>query len=218
MNSETLSPWGSTDIGFAIGLKIIPLCLSGGVKSSFLKNEGVMRKLVRCSCNVTSKLYGKKVDLSSAPPLQIAEYINSIKTKQENFELKLEQGNVTFQHIGNSIEDNELDKFLEVLKSRKGTSENKNVFVAELVLEDLGGINASIAHLKNTKVELMDFFVKQYAVAYGTSRGESAEFSNEKCESAVKQVKEYRCGLRQMMADGDSSVARSSGSSGRNVM
>ena len=160
----------------------------------------------------------KKVDLSSAPPLQIAEYINSIKTKQENFELKLAQGNVNFQHILETLEDNELRKILEVLKSRKGTSENKNVFVAELVLEDLGGINASIAHLKNTKVELMDFFVKQYAVAYGTSRGESAEFSNEKCESAVKQVKEYRCGLRQMMAEGDSSVARSSESRGRNVM
>ena len=102
-NYETLSPWGSTDIGFEIGWKIIPSGLSGGVKSSFLKNEGVMRNLVHCSCNVMSKRYGKKVDLSSAPPLQIAEYINSIKTKQENFELKLEQGNVTFQHIGNSI-------------------------------------------------------------------------------------------------------------------
>ena len=37
----------------------------------------------------------------------------------------------------------------------------------------------------------------------GAIRGESAQFSNEKCESAVKQVKEYRHGLRQMMADGD---------------
>ena len=55
-------------------------------------------------------------------------------------------------------------------------------------------------------------------MAYGTIRGESAQFSNEKCESAVKQVKGYRRGLRQMMADGDSSVALSSESSGCNVM
>ena len=78
-----------------------------------------------------------------------------------------------------------MDKILEVLKSRKGTSEDKIAFVADLVLADLGGINASIAHLKNTKAELMDFFVKQYAVAYGTIRGETAQFSNEKRESAV---------------------------------
>ena len=51
----------------------------------------------------------------------------------------------------------------------------------------------------------------------GAIRGESAQFSNEKCESAVKQVKEYRHGLRQMMADGDFFVARSSESSGCNV-
>ena len=67
-----------------------------------MKNEDAMRKLVRCFCDVMSKRYGKKVEVSSAPPLQIAEYINSIKTKKENFELKLEQGNVNFQHIGNS--------------------------------------------------------------------------------------------------------------------
>ena len=33
------------------------------------------------------------------PPLQIAEYINSIKTKQENFELKLEQSNPWVPHV-----------------------------------------------------------------------------------------------------------------------
>ena len=88
---------------------------------------------------------------------------SATKTKQENFELKLEQGNVNSQHILETLEDNELDKILEVLKSRKGTSENKIAFV-----------------LRN-----------------------SSQFSNEKCESAVKQVKEYRLGLRQMMADGD---------------
>ena len=103
-----------------------------------------MRKLVRRSCDVMSKRYGKKVEVSSAPPLQIAECINSIKTKQENFELKLEQGNVNFLHILETLEDNELDKILEVLKSRKGTSEGKIASVEELVLEDLGGINASI--------------------------------------------------------------------------
>ena len=54
---------------------------------------------------------------------------NATKTKQENFELKLEQGNVNFQHILETLEDNELDKILEVLKSRKGTSENKIALV-----------------------------------------------------------------------------------------
>ena len=54
------------------------------------KNEDVIRKLVCHSCD-TSKCHGKRLEVSSAPPLQIAEYINSIKTKQENFELKLEQ-------------------------------------------------------------------------------------------------------------------------------
>ena len=44
------------------------------------------------------------------------------------------------------------------------------------------------------------------------------QFSDETCEGAMKQVKEYRRGLRQMMADGDFSVARSSESSGCNVM
>ena len=29
------------------------------------------------------------------------------------------------------------------------------------------------------------------------------QFSDEKCEGTMKQVKEYRRGLRQMMADGD---------------
>ena len=88
-----------------------------------------MRELVRCSCNVMSKRYSKKVEVPSAPVLQIADYINSIKTKQENFELKLEQGNVNFQHILETLEDNELDKILEVLKSRKGTNENKIALV-----------------------------------------------------------------------------------------
>ena len=76
-----------------------------------------------------SKRYSKKVEVPSAPLLQIADYINSIKTKQENFELKLEQGNVNFQRILGSLEDNELDKILEVLKSCKGTSEDKIAFV-----------------------------------------------------------------------------------------
>ena len=62
-------------------------------------------------------------------PLQIAHYINSIKTKQENFELKLEQGNVNFQHILETLQDNELDKILEGLKPCKGTSEDKIAFV-----------------------------------------------------------------------------------------
>ena len=44
------------------------------------------------------------------------------------------------------------------------------------------------------------------------------QFSDEKCEGAMKRVKGYRRGLRQMMADGDFSVARSSESSGCNVM
>ena len=44
------------------------------------------------------------------------------------------------------------------------------------------------------------------------------QFSDEKCEGPMKQVKEYRRGLRQMMADGDSSAAHSSESSGCNVM
>ena len=96
---ETLSSWGSTDIGFEIGLQIIPSDLSGGGKNFCLKNEDVMRKLVCHSCDVMSKRHGKKVEVSSAPPLQIEECINSIKTKQENFELKLAQGNVNFQHI-----------------------------------------------------------------------------------------------------------------------
>ena len=143
---ETFSPWGFAD-------------MSGGGKNFFSKNEDVMRKLVRRSCDVMSKRYGKKVDVPSAPPLQIAECVNSIKTKQENFKLKLEQENVNFQDLLETLKDNELDKILEVLKSRKGTSEDKIAFVAELVLEDLVGINASIAHLKNSKVELMDFFV-----------------------------------------------------------
>ena len=94
-----------------------------------MKNEDVMRELVRCSCNVMSKRYSKKVEVPSAPVLQIADYINSIKTKQENFELKLEQGNVNFQHILETLEDNELDKILEVLKSRKGTNKNKIALV-----------------------------------------------------------------------------------------
>ena len=51
-----------------------------------------------------------------------------------------------------------------------------------------------------------------------TVRGESAQFSNEKCEGPMKQVKEYRRGLRQMMADDDFAGARSSESSGCNVM
>ena len=76
-----------------------------------------------------SKRYGKKVEVSSALPLQIAKYINSIKTKQENLELKLEHGNVNFQHILETLADNELDKILEVLKSRKGTNENKIALV-----------------------------------------------------------------------------------------
>ena len=58
-----------------------------------------MKELARRSCNVMSKRYSKKVEVSSAPLLQIADYINSIKTKQENLELKLEQGKVNFQHI-----------------------------------------------------------------------------------------------------------------------
>ena len=67
-----------------------------------------------------------------------------------------------------TLEDNELHKFLEVLKSRKGTSDS---WKQECVCSGVGsggfeGINASIAHLKNTKVELTDFFVKQNAVAY----------------------------------------------------
>ena len=44
------------------------------------------------------------------------------------------------------------------------------------------------------------------------------QFSDQKCEGPMKQVKEYRRGLRQMMADGDFSVACSSESSGCNVM
>ena len=46
------------------------------------------------------------------------------------------------------------------------------------------------------------------------------QFSDEKCEGPMKQVKEHRRGLRQiqMMADGDFSVARSSESSGCSVM
>ena len=44
------------------------------------------------------------------------------------------------------------------------------------------------------------------------------QFSDEKCEGPMKQVKEYRRGLRQAMADGDFSVARSSESSGCNAM
>ena len=36
--------------------------------------------------------------------------------------------------------------------------------------------------------------------------------------NVMKQVKEYRRGLRQTMADGDFSVARSSESSGCNAM
>ena len=76
-----------------------------------------------------SKRYSKKVEVPSAPPFQIADYINSIKTKQENFELKLEQGRVNFQHILETLEGNELDKILEVLKSCKGTNEDKIAFV-----------------------------------------------------------------------------------------
>ena len=76
--------------------------MAGKTFNFCLKNEDVMRKLVRRSCDVMSKRHGKKVEVSSAPPFAIAEYINSIKTKQENFELKLEQGNVNFQHVGNS--------------------------------------------------------------------------------------------------------------------
>jgi len=98
-----------------------------------LKNEDVMKELVRCSCNVMSKRYSKKVEVPSAPPLQIADYINSIKTKQENFELKLEQDRANFQHILETLEDNELDKILEVLKSCKGTSEDK---IASLLLRN----------------------------------------------------------------------------------
>ena len=48
---------------------------------------------------------------------------------QENFQLKLEQGNVNFQHTLETLEDNELDKILEVLKFRNGTSEDKIAFV-----------------------------------------------------------------------------------------
>ena len=33
-----------------------------------MKNEDAMRKLVRCSCDVMSKRYGKKVEVSSDPP------------------------------------------------------------------------------------------------------------------------------------------------------
>ena len=47
---------------------------------------------------------------------------SATKTKQENLELKLEQGNMNFQHILETLEDNELDKILEVQKSCKGTS------------------------------------------------------------------------------------------------
>ena len=79
-----------------------------------------------------------------------------------------------------TLEDNGLDKILEVLKPRKMTSEDK-------------------------------------ILCSGTIRGQSAQFSNEKCEGAVKRVKEHHRGLRQMMADGDSSVARASESSGCNV-
>ena len=85
-----------------------------------------MRELERRSCNVMSKRYSKNGNIKCSP-LQIADYIHSIKTKQENFELKLEQGNVNFQRILETLEDNELDKILEVVKSRKGTSEDKIV-------------------------------------------------------------------------------------------
>ena len=54
---RTLSSWGSTDIGLENGLKIVPSGLSGGRKNFFLKNEDVMRKLVRRSCDVMSKRY-----------------------------------------------------------------------------------------------------------------------------------------------------------------
>ena len=101
---ETLSPWGSSDSGFEIGLKIIPSGLSGGGKKISLKNEDVMRKLAPHSCDVMSKRYSKKVEVPSALPLQLADYIKSIKTKQENFELKLEQGRVNFQHILETLE------------------------------------------------------------------------------------------------------------------
>ena len=145
-----------------------------------------MRELVRCSCNVMSKRYNKKVEVPSAPPLQIADYINSINTKQENFELKLEQGRVNFQHILETLEDNELDKILEVLKPCKGTSENKIAFV----LRNNSWRKRPSFPMRNVKAPWM------------------------------KQVKEHRRGLRQiqMMADGGFSVARSSGSSGCNVM
>ena len=54
---RTLSSWGSTDIDLENRLKIIPSCVSGGRKNFFLKNEDVMRKLVRRSCDVMSKRY-----------------------------------------------------------------------------------------------------------------------------------------------------------------
>ena len=61
--------------------------------------------------------------------VKIAEYVNSIKTKRENFDLKLEHGNLNFQHISETLEDNELDKILEVPELRKGTGEDKIALV-----------------------------------------------------------------------------------------
>ena len=101
MNFETVSSWGSRTLALR-WLANYPFRCVWWRGELFFKNEAVIRKLVRHSYDVMSKRHGKKVKVSSAPPLQIAEYINSIKAKQENFELKLEQGNVNFQHIGNS--------------------------------------------------------------------------------------------------------------------
>ena len=131
-----------------------------------------MRELVRRSCNVMSKRYSKKVEVSSAPPLQIADYIKSIKTKQENFELKLEQGSVNFQHI---------------LENSRGQRVGQNSGGSEVSQRD--------QWRQDCVCEQEQFVVK------------APQFSTEKCEGAMKQVKRYRRGFRQMMAGPDWKVA-----------
>ena len=93
---------------------------------------------------------------------------SATKTKQENFELKLEQGNMNFQHI------------LETLERQR-------------VGQDPGG----------SEVLPKDQLRQDCVCAQEQFVVKAPQFSDEKCEGAMKQVKEYRRGLRQMMADGD---------------
>lgn len=182
-------------------LHLVPSLRGAGVRNAFLKrSQDPMVALMKRAKDVLQKRYEKRQETSGDAPLLVKSYITDLNVKMVQWEDKFKSGELTFRQIFEQLDETKLDEILGVINQKAGASEDKISFIAELVMEDISTINKSLSFLTNAKLDLVELFVKQFAVMYAVNRGGSLQFSFDKMSQEISQVQSYRKGLRQIMS------------------